>query len=97
MAVRKARGISWLVLRMTGFDGVYAPDGHVYIMPEHWTHGVLRKQAAPLVRHELMHAQQCKRYGWFGFWWRCIWYVIRYGYDKSPFEIEARAAERCGA
>lgn len=45
------------------------------------------------LRHELKHIEQYKRLGPFRFFWKYLWYSIRYGYHNNPMEIEARLAE----
>jgi hypothetical protein len=73
------------VLRGMGFAGVTLPNRTIYLVPEHFADPVLRA-------HELHHIAQIDRDGWI-FWPRCIWYVIRYGYQNSPYEIECRKVE----
>jgi hypothetical protein len=46
-----------------------------------------------LFRHELEHIYQVDREGWFKFYIKYIWYSIRYGYLKNPYEVEARTAQ----
>lgn len=42
--------------------------------------------------HELCHLEQAEREGRFKFAAKYIWYLIRYGYDANPYEVEAREA-----
>lgn len=46
-----------------------------------------------LFRHELQHCYQIDRRGRLNFYVTYVWYQIRYGYKKNPFEIEAEMAE----
>jgi hypothetical protein len=46
-----------------------------------------------LVRHELKHIDQYKRFGIVGFLSRYAWYSMKYGYFNNPLEQEARGAE----
>lgn len=46
-----------------------------------------------LLRHEQKHVEQYARYGTIGFLVRYAWYSLRYGYQRNPLEVEARAAE----
>ncbi len=46
-----------------------------------------------LKRHELVHIEQVNRLGWVRFYVTYLWYSIKYGYDKNPFEIEAKNRE----
>ncbi len=63
-----------------------APWRTIYILPE-------RAGLQWLIRHEAAHLAQMDRDGWWTFWRQCItWYFVP-GYDRSPYEIEARAAE----
>lgn len=43
-----------------------------------------------MVRHELVHIAQIKREGCLRFYAKYLWYQLRYGYKKNPFEVEAR-------
>ena len=57
-----------------------------------------------LIRHELVHVDQCAEYLIWGQWWLAIprfwavyvwqWIWVGFNYGKMPFEIEAKAAER---
>lgn len=40
--------------------------------------------------HENKHKEQWARDGIIKFLAKYIWYQIRYGYDRNPYEIEAR-------
>ncbi len=42
-----------------------------------------------LFRHELQHVYQVWRMGWFGFYARYLWLLMRGGYRNHPFEVEA--------
>jgi hypothetical protein len=84
--IKTAGPITSRILRMTGFAGMVAPNGCAYLLAEHIDNAGLRA-------HEQCHLEQMQRDGW-RFWPRCIWYVIRYGYERSPYEIECREAEQ---
>lgn len=45
-------------------------------------------------RHEECHKRQWRRYWYVGFAVMYLYYQIRYGYDRNPFEVEARRGER---
>ena len=75
------RLMAW-TLRRLQCAAVVMPGRTIYMLPEHFWHVVVR-------RHELVHIMQMDRDGW-KFWPRCVWYVLRYGYWNSPYEIEAR-------
>jgi len=74
-------------LRWLGFAGITLPHGKIYLLPEHMHNPMLRA-------HEQMHAIQCQRDGYLRFWFLICWYVIRYGYWNSPYEVEARNVSR---
>ena len=46
--------------------------------------------------HEQAHIAQVKKDGRLKFIFKYLWYSIRYGYDKNPYEVEARSAETAG-
>jgi len=54
-----------------------------------WYQGLADK----LYRHELQHCYQVASLGRLKFYSRYIWYQIRYGYKKNPFEVEANQRE----
>ena len=82
---RRTSPVGSVSLRGLGFAGVVLPSKTIYLLPEHFADPVLRA-------HELQHIAQIERDGWI-FWPRAFWYVIRYGYTNSPYEIECRRAE----
>jgi hypothetical protein len=45
---------------------------------------------AGLIRHEQAHVMQIERDGAWRWTVRVFWYLLRYGYKNSPYEIEAR-------
>lgn len=47
------------------------------------------KPTADTKRHEWVHIEQVKKKGWIRFYLTYLWYNIKYGYDKNPFEKEA--------
>lgn len=46
-----------------------------------------------LYKHELVHLYQIKEIGRFKFILKSIYYTIRYGYLKNPFEVQAYRLE----
>jgi hypothetical protein len=46
-----------------------------------------------LFRHELQHCYQVKRLGRLRFYVTYLFYSVRYGYRKNPFEVEAEKYE----
>ena len=73
------------ILRSCGCAGLTTPWRTIYLLPECFADPTLRA-------HELCHIAQLDRDGPWLFWPRCCWYVLRYGYWNSPYEIECRAA-----
>lgn len=46
-----------------------------------------------LFRHEMQHVYQLRRLGWWRFHAQYLWSLIRVGYDKNQFEVEAVASQ----
>jgi hypothetical protein len=84
--VRPAGPIWGFILTRCGFLGVTVPWRRIYVLPAYLHEGWL-------LRHEQAHAMQCQRDGWWVFWPKICWDYVRYGYEKSPYEIEARLYE----
>jgi hypothetical protein len=53
----------------------------------------LAKLSPETLRHERVHVEQWRRHGFFRFSVLYLWYHFRYGYERNPFEVEARRAE----
>jgi hypothetical protein len=45
----------------------------------------------PLAAHEAVHVAQIERDGAFRWTVKIFYYLLRYGYINSPYEVEARA------
>jgi hypothetical protein len=73
-------------LKMLGGAAITMPWGCVYILKEH--------DSRLLRRHELCHLRQIKRDGALLFSARYVWWTIRHGYWKNPYEIEAYDFEK---
>jgi hypothetical protein len=73
------------VTRTPEVYGCYFPWG-IYVVEEY-------KDAQWLVRHEIAHAKQRARDGFVAYWLKTFWFIWKYGYVYSPYEIEARAAQ----
>lgn len=43
-----------------------------------------------VLNHELYHWKQFQREGLWGFYFKYLYYFIKYPHDKNPYEIEAR-------
>lgn len=83
--IREAGALSDIILRALGFAAVYLPFNTIIIRAPWINDDRIR-------RHELCHHAQRQRDG-LAFWAKAAWYVLRYGYHQSPYEIEATAAE----
>ena len=77
--------IQWW-LRVNGYRAITLPPFGIYCMPN-------SINDSHLARHESAHWDQYQRYGLLGFYCRYLWYMLRYGYEKHPMEIEARQKE----
>lgn len=85
----KPAGWFWgTFLRWLDFGGVYTPWG-IYLQPKYYNNRALR-------RHELCHWLQRQRDGFVAYWLKTFWYLVWYGYNNSPYEVEAREAARRG-
>ena len=84
--MKTARGLIWAWMKLWGFYGFTSLSGEVYALPGYET-------SATLKRHEDCHVMQRTRDGKFVWPIKTLWYILRYGYQNSPYEVEARAAE----
>ena len=46
--------------------------------------------------HEMVHVEQIRREGLLKFYIKYLWYNLRYGYKKNPYEVEARRKSEQG-
>ena len=81
--VKEAKGLILWLMNLVGFYGWTSNWGVIYVVPEH-----LRNET--LIKHEQAHAMQIQRDGylWQPIKYTC--YLIRYGYEDNPYEVEAR-------
>jgi hypothetical protein len=82
--IRKAGPFWGTFLWAFGFNGVYTPWG-IFLTPKYFNNRALR-------RHEICHWLQRRRDGFIPYWVKTFWYLARYGYWNSPYEVEARKA-----
>ena len=69
------------------FDGLATPWNTIYYRnAKMYIDTKLRK-------HELMHIEQMKRDGVLKYMIMYNWYWVTVGYEKNPYEIEARESE----
>lgn len=54
----------------------------------------LERLEESVLRHEEVHVRQWKRLGLVRFPILYIWFHLRYGYWRNPFEVEARSGEK---
>jgi hypothetical protein len=77
-----ARGpLKWF-LRRHGFAAVTMPWRRVYMLPE-W------QDYEPVIQHERVHLEQIDREGPIRFTLLYLYWTLRYGYERNPFEVEA--------
>lgn len=60
------------------------PWRRVYVLAE-WRH------CDAIIAHERVHLDQIARHGPLRFTCLYLWWLIRYGYERNPFEVEAYA------
>ncbi len=84
--VKEAKYLSKLTLKVFKADGVASFWDAVYILPNHFAD-------ESLIQHELQHIHQMHETGKLKFAFKYAWYLLRYGYTKNPYEIDARKAE----
>lgn len=85
MTPKPAKGLVAWVLRRTGFAGVALAPFGIYILPEQLNNN-------SLIRHEQQHWRQWQRMGTVRYYLTYLYEVLRYGYQNSPMEKEAREA-----
>jgi hypothetical protein len=73
-----------LFLRAAKAYGITMPWRTIYLMPDQMTN-------TGLIRHEQVHVMQIERDGAWTWTFKIFWYLLRYGYRRSPYEEEARA------
>lgn len=81
--IQHAKGVIKWFLRKTGYQGITSLWRVVYIMP-----GYLSDRE--LIEHELAHCRQIERDGRIVFAIKYSWWFLRYGYENSPYEVQAR-------
>ena len=74
------------ILNKTECAGICMPWRSVYLHPDFIDCERIR-------RHETQHVNQINRDGPWKWAFLVVYYVLRYGYTASPYEIDARAAE----
>ena len=81
----KPAGLFWgSLLRSLGFAGIAMPWS-IYILPSWIEDDRLRA-------HERRHIWQMRQDGVLIWFIKAGWYLARYGYWNSPYEVDARAA-----
>jgi hypothetical protein len=71
-------------LKLAGALAVTTPWKTVYCRPG-------QEENYALAAHEAVHVAQIERDGAIKWTAKIFWYLIRYGYVNSPYEVEARA------
>ena len=86
MKVRTAMGPLAQLMSWAGFKGWTSFWNTVYVLPGHECND-------RLLRHERCHLEQIERDGRIWFSLRYAWWLVRFGYWRNPYEVEAREAE----
>lgn len=81
---RRARGLIERFLRHHGFAAVTLPWRVVYVLDEY-------AHRRDVIAHERIHLDQIERDGPVKFTLLYLYFLVRYGYENNPFEIEAYA------
>ena len=87
MKIKTASGLLAAYMRLCGFKGWASFWDTIYVLPGYETNRAL-------IRHEQCHLEQIERDGKLKFTVKYLWWLIRYGYLKNPYEAQARAAEK---
>jgi len=77
--------IAWF-MKLFGFKGWASFWRTAYFLP-----GYLDNRG--LVMHELKHLEQIERDGRGVFAVKYLYWLVRYGYENNPYELEAREAQ----
>ena len=77
------RSALWLL----GANAITMPWRRIYIMNARFNDPVLR-------RHEMVHIEQLERDGTIVFCTKYLWWIVRYGYWRNPYEVEAYRREQ---
>jgi len=73
----------WVLLRL-GAAALTMPWRRVYVLGEWASHD-------GLIAHERVHLDQIERDGPVKFTILYLWWLVRYGYERNPYEEEAYA------
>ena len=86
MKIRTATSLIAAYMRLCGFTGWASFWRTIYVLPGN-------ENNSRLLRHERKHLEQIERDGRVLFSIKYLYWLCRYGYQKCPYEVEARAAE----
>jgi hypothetical protein len=81
-----ASGLILRYMKAFGFQGWTSFWGVIYMAPGYEMH-------QGLIRHERKHLEQMQRDGKLVYLVKYSYWLLRYGYQNNPYEVEARAAE----
>ena len=81
--MKEAKGFWLWMLRRVNHWAVTLPWGTIYCVPEQMGN-------AKLQAHEEVHLMQIKRDGAVLWTLKTWYYYLRYGYQNSPYEVDAR-------
>jgi hypothetical protein len=83
-----AKGLILWLMRTRGFNGFTTYWNTIYYIDND------AKNNEQIKRHELKHIEQMNKEGKILFSIKYLYYLIRFGYYKNPYEIEAREFEQ---
>lgn len=86
MKVQEAKGLySWFLYKFN-YGAITMPWKTIHIRSDR-----LGTEYVKLLEHEKVHVEQIEKLGALRWTITYLYYQIRYGYIKNPFEIEARS------
>ena len=81
--MKTATGLILWFLKRSGALAITMPWKAIYCRPG-------EEANANLLKHEEVHVDQIKKDGPWKWTVLVLWYLLRYGYKNSPYEIDAR-------
>jgi hypothetical protein len=87
----KVGGFLGKKMRKAGWGGCAIPL-FLFTLILFWVEDLDEVLPQEMIKHEYHHEVQAKK-GHLRWWYLYIKYLIKYGYENSPLEVEARKAE----
>ncbi len=89
--IKEKSGVAWIAAKAFRTNKVAIVFGHTIHL---WNTGRNEfLQNKRWLRHEFVHVEQYKKYGFVGFIFLYVVETIKHGYQKNRFEVEARSKE----